>query len=181
MKEARLQFALRYQDWTIEDWKNVIQSNKTGIVLGHKRGGYKLQQLAKEKVNKLSIQPRFKGATEFIFWGAFLYNWKAPCYIQRPETAAEKKASKLELKKINKAIEPELHNTWELTTGIRRLGLRNKPGRKPSFHFTEENGAFKRNLKKGGIDWYRYLTKILLPILIPFAIKCQIDCPDTII
>ena len=24
MKEARLQFALRYQSWTIEDWKNVI-------------------------------------------------------------------------------------------------------------------------------------------------------------
>ena len=31
---------------------------------------------------------------------------------------------------------------------------------------TEENGAFQRNGEKGGIDWYRYLTTILLPILI---------------
>ena len=33
MKEARLQFALRYKDWTIEDWKNVIWSDETSVVL----------------------------------------------------------------------------------------------------------------------------------------------------
>ncbi|OCK87070.1 uncharacterized protein K441DRAFT_596095, partial [Cenococcum geophilum 1.58] len=52
------------------------------------------------------------------------------------------------------------------------LGLYNKLGRKLSFRINKENRAFKRNSKKGGINWYRYLTKILLPILIPFAIKC---------
>ena len=52
MKEARLQFALRYEHWTIDDWKNVIWSDKTGIVLGHKKGRYKLWHLAKERVNK---------------------------------------------------------------------------------------------------------------------------------
>ena len=46
---------------------------------------------------------------------------------------------------------------------------------------SEENGAIKRAAKKGGIDWYRYLIKCLLPVLIPFAIKCQINYPDTII
>jgi len=46
---------------------------------------------------------------------------------------------------------------------------------------TEENSAFQRNSKKGGINWYRYLTTILLPILIPFGVECQIDRPDTII
>jgi len=120
-------------------------------------------------------------ANEFIFWGSFSYDRKGPCYIWRPKTANEKKESKLELKTINKAIEPELREAWELTTGLQRLGLRNKPGRKPSFRMNKENGAFERNSKKGGIDWYRYLTKILLPILIPFAIKCQINCPDTLI
>jgi hypothetical protein len=99
----------------------------------------------------------------------------------RPETAAEKKASKLELQKINDAIEPELRQAWELTTGIHRLGLRNKPGRKPQFRMTEKNGTVQRKAKKGGIDWYQYLTKCLLPILIPFAVECQIDRPDTII
>ena len=116
-----------------------------------------------------------------MFWGSFLYNRKGLCYIWRPETVNEKKALKLELEMMNKAIEPELREAWELTTGLRRLGLCNKPGRKPSFCINEENGAFKRNSKKGGINWYCYLTKILLLILIPFAIKCQINRLDTLI
>jgi len=181
MKEARLQFALRYEHWTIDDWKNVIWSDETGIVLGHRKGGYKLWRLAKERVNKQAIRPRFPKATEFMFWNAFSYDRKAPCHIWRPETAREKKASEIELQKINEAIEPELRDAWELTTGMRRAGLRNKRGRKPQFRMTEKNGAFQRNGKKGGIDWYRYLTTILLPILIPFGIECQIDRPDTII
>jgi len=110
--------------------------------LGHRRGGYKLWRLAKEKVNKKAIRPRFPKAIEFMFWGAFLYDRKAPCHIWRPETAAEKEALKRELKAINEAIEPELRQAWELNTGMRRLGLRNKPGRKPQFRMIEENGAF---------------------------------------
>jgi hypothetical protein len=181
MKEARLQFALRYQDWTLDDWKNVIWSDETAVVLGYRRGGYKLWRLAKENVNKQAIRPRFQEASEFMFWGCFSYDRKGSCHIWKPETAKEKKACQKELNTINAAIEPELRGAWELTTGMRRMGLRNKPGVKPQWRFTEENGAFKRNSKKGGIDWYRYLTKILLPKLIPFAIECQIDRPGTII
>jgi len=181
MKEARLQFALKYEHWTIEDWKAVIWSDETGVVLGHRRGGYRLWRLASEKVNKTAIRPRFPKATEFMFWGAFSYDRKSPCHIWKPETAAEKKASKRELEAINEVIEPELRKAWQLNTGMRRLGLRNKPGRKPQFRMTEGNGAFQRNGEKGGIDWYRYLTTILLPILIPFGLECQIDRLDTII
>ena len=80
-KEAHLQFTLQYKHWTIEDWKAVIWSNETGVILGHRRGGYKLWCLAKEKVNKKAIQPCFPKATEFMFWGAFSYDQKAPCHI----------------------------------------------------------------------------------------------------
>ena len=148
MKEARYQFALRYQDWTIEDWKNVIWTDETGVILYHRRGSYKLWRLAKEKVNKSAIRPRFKKATEFMFQGAFSYDRKSPCLIWRPETAKEKKASKLELQKINEVIEPELREVWEITTSIRRLGFRNKPGKKPRFQMSEENGAVKRTAGK---------------------------------
>jgi hypothetical protein len=116
-----------------------------------------------------------------MFWGCFSYDRKGPCHIRQKETKAEKKAAKKDLQKINDAIEPELRQAWALTTGMSRLGLKNKPGRKPSFRLTEDTGAFQRNSKKGGIDWYRYLTNILLPKLIPFAIKCQIDRLDTIV
>ena len=87
-----------------------------------------------------------------MFWGSFLYNRKGPCYIWKPKTAKEKEALQLELKMINKAIELELWEAWELTTGLRRLGLYNKLGRKLSFYINKGNRAFKRNSKKGGIN-----------------------------
>ena len=33
MKQARLEFALKYQNWTIEDWKNVIWTDETSVVM----------------------------------------------------------------------------------------------------------------------------------------------------
>lgn len=39
MKKARLEFCLRYQHWSLEDWKAVIWTDETAVVLGHRRGG----------------------------------------------------------------------------------------------------------------------------------------------
>jgi hypothetical protein len=65
--------------------------------------------------------------------------------IWRPETAAEQKASMIEIQKINEAIEPELRKSRELKTGMRRLGIhRNRPGRKPRFRMTENVTAASR-------------------------------------
>jgi len=44
--------------------------------------------------------------------------------LWRPETSLKKKASVVELQKINEALEPELRDAWELTTGMRRLEVR---------------------------------------------------------
>src|SRR5437588_5918809 len=43
--------------------------------------------------------------------------------------------------------------------------MRGKPA---SWRFAKEHGAFKRS-GGGGIDWWRYLTCVLIPKLIPFA------------
>ena len=67
MKEARLQFALRYEHWTIDDWKNIIWSDEIGIVLGYRKDRYKFWHLVKERVNKQAIRPQFPKATEFMF------------------------------------------------------------------------------------------------------------------
>ena len=40
MKEARLAFAVKYKDWTIEDWKRVIWTDETSVVLGQQRGNH---------------------------------------------------------------------------------------------------------------------------------------------
>jgi DDE superfamily endonuclease len=43
------------------------------------------------------------------------------------------------------------------------------------------NGAVVRDKGKGGIDWWRYQTVILKPKLIPFALKCMKDRPNTVV
>jgi hypothetical protein len=42
MREERLQWCLDHQHWTLEDWKNVIWSDETSIVIGHRCGGYRI-------------------------------------------------------------------------------------------------------------------------------------------
>ena len=42
MKEAQLQFALRYKDWTLEDWKNISWLGETSFVLGHSRAAIRV-------------------------------------------------------------------------------------------------------------------------------------------
>ena len=49
MKAARLAFCLLYKDWTVEDWKRVIWSDETAIVLGHRRGAVKIWRTTKEE------------------------------------------------------------------------------------------------------------------------------------
>jgi hypothetical protein len=46
IKEARLAFALKYEHWTLEDWKNVIWSDETTIILGQHHGNDRVWQRA---------------------------------------------------------------------------------------------------------------------------------------
>ena len=152
MKTQRLAFALAHEHWTLEDWKNVIWSDETSVLLGHRRGGYRVWRLPSEAFTKSCIRERWKGFQEFMFWGCFSYDKKGPCHIWEKETAKEKKDADKALDDINATIEEEARQAWELETGIGRLGLRNKKGTKPTWKFTAKTGKITRN-SKGGIDW----------------------------
>ena len=180
MREARLHFAKRYEHWTIEDWKQVIWTDETSVVLGHRRGGYRVWRRSNEAFSKTCVRERWKGNSEFMFWGCFTYYFKGPCHIWKSETVAQKKVATKELNLVNTAIEPECKAQWELDTMMRRLGLRNRPGRKPDWKFTKNNGAFVRS-STGGIDWYRYLHEILLKKLLPFAAALKCFVPNVTI
>jgi hypothetical protein len=67
MKEARLQFALRFEHWTLEMWKAVIWSDETSVVLGHRRGAIRVWRRAWEKYEKTCMTQRWKGASKFMF------------------------------------------------------------------------------------------------------------------
>jgi len=151
----------------------VIWSDETSIILGCRRGGIRLYRKPGEAFKESSIRRRWKGYSKFIFWGCFTWDRKGPCHIWSTETKAERDTSDLELEALNAIQEPELKKEWELHSGIKRLGLRNLRGRKPTWRFTKKTGKLVREGKKGGIDWYRYWKTILLPKLIPFAKECE--------
>ena len=64
---------------------------------------------------------------------------------------------------------------------MRQLQLRGVGGPKLSFKMNKVNGAVVHDKGKGGIDWYRYQTVILKPKLIPFALKCMKERPNTVV
>ena len=67
MKDARLKFAREHEHWTLEDWKNVIWSDETSIILGHRRGANRVWRTKEERYNKAVIRRRWKKASEFMF------------------------------------------------------------------------------------------------------------------
>lgn len=180
MMELRLNFCLKYKDWTLEDWKNIIQTDKTSVVLNSRRGRVRIWRRPWEVCQKSCVRRRFAGFSEFMFWGCYSYDKKGPCHVQKPKTRAEKRFADAKLKKINKKLEPDAKTDWELTNGIRRLGLRNLGGTKPQWRFTKDTGKAVRD-GKGGIDWWRYQRFILLPKLLPFAKECMVDRPNTVV
>lgn len=181
MKKARLEWCLAHQHWTLEDFKNVIWTDESAVVLLHRRGGYRVWRLPNERYIKSCIRPRWKGACEFMFWGSFSYDKKGPCHCWKPETAPEKRRSEEMISAWNSDREPKMKEEWELDSGLSRMGLRNKPGRAPQWKFTEKTGKLSRAKSKGGIDWFRYNTVILVPKLLPFALECQISRPNTVV
>jgi transposase len=180
MRKERLQWCLQHENWTIEDWKNVIWSDETSVVLLHRRGGYRIWRKADEAFVRSCIRERWKGYSEFMFWGCFTYDMKGPSHCWTPETKKEKEAANVRINELNEELEPIMKERWELENGMGRLSLRTKPGQKPQWKWNKKNGKLKRG-SGSGIDWYRYQSTILLPKLIPFAKECMVTRPGTIV
>ena len=180
MRDDRLRFCIDHQHWTLEDWKNVVWSDETSVVLNHRRGGYRIWRTAEEAFLKSSIRERWKGYSEFMFWACFTYDKKGPCHIYNPETIQEKRQARRRIDEMNELLEPTRRIEWELENGIQRMALRNRPGIKPQWKWDQQHGKLARRSKRG-IDWWRYQHCVLLPKLLPFAQECLKDRPNTIV
>jgi hypothetical protein len=84
-------------------------------------------RILEERFTKSYIRLCWKEFSNFIFWVCFSYDKKSPCHIWKPEIKTEKVAVQKEIDKLNKKLEPILHQEWELNTQISRLDLHNKP------------------------------------------------------
>ena len=154
MREDRLRWCLEHQNWTLEDWKKVIWSDETSVVLLHRRGGYRIWRQPEEACVRSCIRERWKGSSEFMFWGCFTYDEKGPCHCWAPETAKDRQLAEARVEELNKVLEPAAKEAWELNTQMTRLGLRQRPGRQPTWRWNKKNGKLTRSGK--GIDWYAY-------------------------
>lgn len=181
MKAERLQWCHNHKHLTLEEWKNIIWSDETSVVLNHRRGGYRIWRTADEALMRSCIRERWKGYSEFMFWGCFTYDKKGPCHCWIPETKQEKRDAEIEINMMNEELEPILREEWELANGMRRMSLRNLPGTKPQWRWNQKNGKLSRQAGGGGIDWYRYQKKILIPKLFPFAKECMESRPKTLV
>jgi transposase len=180
MMEDRYKWCCDHEHWTLDDWKNVIWSDETSVVLNHRRGGYRVWRKTDKAFVRSCIRERWKGYSEFMFWGCFSYDKKGPCHCWLPETKQEKEVAAARIEERNQELEPILKEQWELENSMRRLDLRNKPGRPPQWKWNKKTGKLSRD-SSSGIEWYRYQTVILLPKLFPFAKQCKAKRPKTVI
>jgi len=107
----------------------VIWTDETAVVVGYRRGGYRVWRTLVERYLRSCTRERWKGFTEFMFWASYCYDFKGPCYIWRPEIAAERKLADKDLKEMNEAMEPICKAEWELNNPMSRLRIdRKNPG-----------------------------------------------------
>ena len=70
-----------HKDWTLEDWKNVIWTDETSVILSHRHGAVRVWRTKEEQYDQTVIRRRWKKALEFMFWGSFSYDKKGPMHI----------------------------------------------------------------------------------------------------
>ena len=110
----------------------MIWTDETSVVLGSERGRIRAVWRRPEEAHiKSNIRRRFRGYSEFMFWGAFSYDKKGSFHIWKPETLKEKEEAQTEIDKMNEELEEEAKQKWELEMGIRQMRLRKLGGRRP--------------------------------------------------
>jgi len=160
-KRRRLDLCLWLKEQPEEWWHRLIWTDETSVILGQRRGGYRIWRKADEMVNRSCIRRRWKSFSVFMFWGSFSYFHKGPYHIYETETAAKRRASDKVIGQLNDELEPIKKAEWE-------AGLKRTRGPKPVWKWDERHGKLQRS-KRGGIDWFRYWSEVLIPKLFPFT------------
>jgi len=122
-----------------------------------------------ERVIKSIIRLRWKGFSEFMFWGSFTYKEKGPCHVYPAESVAMKKQALKEIEELNKTVEPLKKAEWERAQEEKKTKMR-RPSTIATWKWDKNHGKLSRS-ERGGIDWYRYWKEVQTSKLIPFAKK----------
>ncbi len=116
-----------------------------------------------------------------MFQGCFLYNYKSSCYIYYPKTLNQKRFYKdLIQKNNNNEIKAKVRNKFNKQQAKilekQRLKRKKKPRKLIDQEVYQNYHKQKRNRKyKSRIDNIRYTYKYLIPLLILFINKINIQ------
>jgi transposase len=176
----RLDWTSDRRFWTVNvrevnDWKNVMFTDETLMLLGVQDQLHNVTRLPNEKWDDDCCIQDFKKPVTLQFFGAIAYNWKGPCYIFDTETDADRAISIAALQESHK-----IEYTAEMEAfGVKALNYLMTKGFKETAHLRQYWKKFKTGRmpakpkpgpgrsKGGGIDWYRFASEVLDPLLLP--------------
>ena len=170
----RYEIALSRKDWTLDDWKRIVFSDEASILVGEHRGPNKISRKPNERYNPDCIEVRYNNYSEAMFWGCFSYDFKGPCHVYHPETTDEKIKYKKMMDDHNAAQMPAIQEEWDrlqAADAMKWIALgRKKPGKPALFKNFVKNHPWimRREKGKGGIDYIRYKTEVVEPLVVPF-------------
>jgi hypothetical protein len=81
MRTDRLNWCLEHQHWTLEDFKDVIWTDETSVILLHRRGSYRIWRTKDEAFLRSCIRERWKEALNLCSGVAFPMTKKAPITV----------------------------------------------------------------------------------------------------
>jgi transposase len=179
MKDSRFEWTSERRFWKVgkqtdKDWSNVLFTDETPMPLGVQDQIHAVTRLPSEKWDDDCCVQDFKKPLKLQFFGAIAWNYKGPCYIFDIETEAERATSIAALQEHYKA---EYDRQME-AYGVKAMNYYMAKG----FNETAKTRGCKKVLtgrlpakpkagpqrsKGGGIDWYRFATEVLEPLLLP--------------
>ena len=166
MKKERLDFVTEWEPKLQGKEHMIVHTDETSVRVGESRGQIWVTRKDDEAYHKDCVDVRYRGYTELMFWAAYTSQMKGPSYMFGKETAAERELAKEDLARRNADIDAQQQI-------VREHFLAEQAKKPPSRRLKRvpkvPGVRYERNKNaKGGIDWYRYQTYILLPRLIPF-------------
>lgn len=165
-KLDRLNFAIEWLEKLEGKEHMIIYCDETLVRVGESRGQIWVTRNKNEQYHVDCVDARYRGYTEMMFWGCYTSQLRGPSYMFGKETASEKKAHQadLDMRNLDYYIQQQIIREQFLAEQAKKPKSRQlKRVPKPEGTLLERN----KNAK-GGVDWYRYQTYVLLPRLIPF-------------
>ena len=166
MKTQRLEFSEEWLEKLRGKEHMIVYTDETAVCVGESRGQIWVTRRADEVWHKDCIDVRYRGYTELMFWACYTSELKGPCYMFGKESATEKQQAQEDLNDRNAdyLIQEQIIKEHFLAEQAK------KPKSRRRKRIPKPDGVlYERNKNaKGGIDWYRYQTYVLLPRLIPF-------------